>query len=345
MISQETMDRQKCVHGTKQTLSLISAHAPEATATLPQRIRASASELIQASFQRPAPNAVTGGLASLNTESKAGSSSGSTSVCKSSLAFRSSPPYEQATSHQGDSFRSSEPGENISKTQGQVAFDEFLARSTDFDREPEFLQEGPTLSSNPQLGVWMGPAGCNVPKVRNAKICKTQNKKQYFAVQNGDGAAVVALLLDPTFAADEEPRTTLALETLETLETDGTEWQKMKRLQSRKREESIDVFHTSKSFSLIPDFGPPSKSFPASFASQRDNYRKEDCPGPGPGDVQSWIDILDRYHDEVWGDMLPLVQMSRQELKMANENKTCLQSGPAIQRLKMILQHLGSVET
>ena len=332
------MDRQKCVHRTKQTLSPISAHAPEATLTLPQRIRESASELIQASFQCPAPNAVTGGLAALNTESKAGSSSGSTSVCESSLAFRSSPPYEQATSHQGDSFRSPQPGEKISKTQGQVAFDEFLARSTDFDHEPGFLQEGPTLSSDPQLGVWMGPAGCNIPKVQNAKICKTQDKNQCFAVQNGDGAAVVALLLDPTFAADEEPRTTLALE------IDGTEWRKNKRMQSRKREESIGVLHTSKSFSLIPDFDPPSKSFPASFATQRDNYRKQDCPGPGPGDVQSWIDILDRYHDEVWGDMLPLVQMSRQELKMANENKTCLQSGPAIQRLKMILQHLGNFE-
>ena len=332
------MDRQKCVHGTKQTLAPTSAHAPEATATLPKRIRESASELIQASFQPHAPNAVTGDLASLNTESKAESSSGSSRICESSLAFRSSPPCEQATSHQGDSFRSSEPGEKSNKTQGQVAFDEFLARSTDFDHEPGFLQEGPTLSSDPQLGVWMGPAGCSIPKVQNAKICKTQNENQYFAVQNGDGAAVVALLLDPTFAADEEPRTILALE------TDGTEGQKNKRMQSRKREESNDVLHASKSFSLIPDFGPPSKSFPASFATQRGSYRKQDCPEPGPGDVQSWIDILDRYHDEVWGDMLPLVQMSRQELKMANENKTCLQVGPAIQRLKMILQHLGNFE-
>ena len=332
------MDRQKCVHGTKQKLALISAHAPEATATLPQRIGESASELIQASFRRPSPNAVTGDLASLNTESKAGSSSGSTSICESSLAFRSSPPYEQATSHQGDSFRSPEPREKIGRTQGQVAFDEFLARSKDFDHEPEFLQEGLALISDPQLGVWMGPADYNVPRVQNAKICKTQNKNQNFVDQDGDGAAVVALLLDPTFAADEEPRITMALE------TDGTEGQKIKRMQSRKREESIDVLHTSKSFSLIPDFGPPSKLFPASLATQRDNYRKQHCLEPGPGDVQSWIDILDRYHDEVWGDMLPLVQESRQELKMANEKKTCLQNGPAIRRLKMILQHLGNFE-
>ena len=332
------MDRQKCVHGTKQSLALISAHAPEATATLPQRIGESASALIQASCHRPSPNAVTGGLASLDTETKAGSSSGSSSIRESSLAFRSSPLYEQATSHQGDSFRSPEPREKISRTQGQVAFDEFLARSKDFDNEPEFLQDGPALSSDPQLGVWMGPAEYSIPRVQNAKICKTQNKNRSFADQNGDGAAVVALLLDPTFAADEEPRTTLALE------TDGTEGQEYKRMQSRKREESIDVLHTSKSFSLIPDFGPPSKLFPASLATQRDIYRKQNCLEPGHGDVQSWIDILYRYHDEVWGDMLPLVLESRQELKMANENKTCLQSGPAIRRLKMILQHLGNFE-
>ena len=332
------MDRKKCVHGTKQTSALISAHAPEATATLPQRIRESASELIQASFQRPSPNAVTRGLASLNTETKAGSSSGSTTVCESSPAFRSSSQYEQATSHQGDSFRSAEPGEKISRTQGQVAFDEFLARSKDFDHESEFLQEGPALSSDPQSGRWMGPAEYNVPRVQNTKICKTQNENQYFADQNGDGAAVVALLLDPTFAADEEPRTTLAFE------TDETDGQKNKRMQSRNGEESIDVLHTSKPLSLIPDFGPPSKPFPTSLAMQKGNYQKQTFLEPGPGDVQSWIDIIDRYHDEVWGELLPFVQESRQELKMANENKTGIQSGPAIQRLKMILQHLGNFE-
>ena len=330
------MDQQKCVHGTKHTLALSSAHAPEATATLPQRIRESASDLIEASFQRPSPNAVTGGLASLNSESKAGSSSGSTSICDSSLPSRSSPPCKQATSHQGGSFRLSESGEKINRTQGQVAFDEFLARPKDFDNEPEFLQEGLALSSDPELRVSMGPAEYNIPRVQNAKICKTPDKNQYFADQNMDGAAVVALLLDPTFSADEEPRTTLALE------TEGTEGQKNKIMQSRKREESIDVLPTStKTFSLIPDFGPPSKSFSASLATQRDNCRKLEV---GPGDVQSWIDILDRYRDEVWGAMLPLVQESRQELKMANENKTCLQSGPAIQRLKMILQRLGNIE-
>ena len=330
------MDRRKCVHGTKQTLALLPAHAPEATATLPQRVRESASDLIQASFQRPSPNAVTGGLASLNSGSKAGSSSGSTSICDSSLPSRSSPPYKQATSYQGASFRSPEPDEKIKRTQGQLAFDEFLARPKDFDNEPEFLQEGPALSSDPQLRVWMGPAEYNIPRVQNAKICKTPDKSQYCADQNVDGAAVVALLLDPTFAADEEPRTTLALE------TEGTEGQKNKIMRSRKRDESINVLHTStKTFSLIPDFGPPPKSFPASLTTQRDNCRKLEL---GPGDVQSWIDILDRYHDEVWGAMLPLVQESRQELKMANENKTCLQSGPAIQRLKMILQHLGNIE-
>ena len=338
ILSQETMDRQKCVHGTKQTLALISAHAPEAMATLPQRTGESASELIQASFQRPSPNAVIGGLTSLNTETKAGSSSGSTSTCESSLGLRSSLPYEQATSHLGDSFRSPEPRERISRTHGQVAFDEFLARSKDFGHEPEFLQEGSALGSDPQMGVWMGPAEYNVPRVQNAKICKTQSKNQSLAERNGDGAAVVALLLDPTFAADEGPRSTLAWE------TDGIEGQKGKRMQSRKREESIDVLHTSNSLSLIPDFGPPSTLFPAFLATQRDNYRKQGCLKQGPGDVQSWIDILDRYHDEVWGDMLPLVQESRQELKMANENKTCLQSGRAIQRLKMIMQHLGNFE-
>ncbi|KAM0794686.1 hypothetical protein BDR22DRAFT_894953 [Usnea florida] len=332
------MDRQKCVHGTKQALALISAYAPEAMATLPQRIGESASELIQASFQRPSPNAVIGGLASLNTETKAGSSSGSTSTCESSLELRSSPSYEQATSHQGDSFRSPIPREKISRTHGQVAFDEFLARPKDFGHEPEFLQEGSALGSDPQMGVWMGPSEYNVPRVQNTKICKTQSKNQSLAEQNGDGAAVVALLLDPSFAADEGPRYTVAWE------THGTEGQKGKRMQSRKREESIDVLHTLNSLSLIPDFGPPSRLFPASLATQRDNYRKQGCLEQGPGDVQSWIDILDRYHDEVWGDLLPLVQESRQELKMANENKTCLQSGPAIQRLKMILQHLGNFE-
>lgn len=164
-----------------------------------------------------------------------------------------------------------------------------------------------------------------------------QDENQDFADQNNDGAAVVALLSDPAFTVDEEPSSTLDLE------IDAGDGRADERLQAVKRPtKPIDALNPSNLPNLMPDFGAPWNPSYASLLPQKGLHERRHFLGSRCGDVQPWIDILDRYHDEVWGDMLPLVQEAREEVKAVNEGRTCLQDRPAIRRLTMILQHLGN---
>lgn len=58
-------------------------------------------------------------------------------------------------------------------------------------------------------------------------------------------------------------------------------------------------------------------------------------------DIRPWLDILSRYQDEVWGDILPLVQEARKEVKIANEGGKSPHNGTsALRRLAMVLGHV-----
>ena len=66
-------------------------------------------------------------------------------------------------------------------------------------------------------------------------------------------------------------------------------------------------------------------------------YAVQSCEG----DIKPWLDILSRYQDEVWGDILPLVQEVRKEAKIANEGGKPLHNGAsALRRLAMVLGHV-----
>ncbi|KAH0537084.1 hypothetical protein FGG08_006086 [Glutinoglossum americanum] len=58
--------------------------------------------------------------------------------------------------------------------------------------------------------------------------------------------------------------------------------------------------------------------------------------------LRDWDGVLRRYADEVWGDLLPLVEEAREEIEEAKGNDGELQGeGRAVRRLAMILGHLG----
>lgn len=318
------MDRKKGANDTKQPSAQISAPGSVARASLPQRVGESASGLLKELFKQSSPRTVTGTLASLNADdAKAGSSSSSTGTGESSWAFRSSSQYEQATVEQGGSFRSNEKAGKSGRSHDQVAFD-------------EFAQDAHALSGDHKSGFSLGIAESNLPRVQVTETWKTRDENQEFADRKIDGAAVVALLSDPAFTIDEEPSSTLDLE------NNGRK-QDYERLKIRKAPgKTVDALHPSNALHLMPDFGAPWSSIHASVATQKGIHERGRFLESRFGNVQPWIDILDTYHDEVWGDILPLVQEAREELKAANENWTCHQDGPAIRRLKMVLQHLGS---
>ncbi|KUM59472.1 hypothetical protein ACN42_g7659 [Penicillium freii] len=59
---------------------------------------------------------------------------------------------------------------------------------------------------------------------------------------------------------------------------------------------------------------------------------------PGAGD---WIGVQERYHDEVWGFLQPVLEEARAEIEEKGvEGLGPGEDGPAVRRLKMILMHM-----
>ena len=309
----------------------------EAAARLPQRIGESASGLLEELFELPSPKAATEALASINiNNTKAGSPSSSTGMDESSLAFPYSSQYGETTLDPSGSFRSNEKGDTIGRIYGQVAFDDFFAGPNENEHEPYTVQDRSGMSVEQQGGFSMGTATDDLRQVQKRETWAVQDESQDFPDRSNDGAAVVALLLDPALAADEEPSSTLDLE------TSGGEGRSYERLQLGKGlAKFVDILHLRNPLDLVPDFGAPrgpSHAFSATHKDIDENYVLES----NFGEVQPWIDILERYHGEVWGEMLPLIEEDREELKAESEKQTYLQDGHAIRRLTMVLQHLGS---
>ncbi|MCJ1434647.1 hypothetical protein MMC27_004016 [Xylographa pallens] len=58
---------------------------------------------------------------------------------------------------------------------------------------------------------------------------------------------------------------------------------------------------------------------------------------------ESWLDVLTRYQDDVWGDMLPLVKEARAQINITRaEAGTAPKNRPALRRLGMLLGHLDN---
>ncbi|KIW01049.1 uncharacterized protein PV09_07563 [Verruconis gallopava] len=60
--------------------------------------------------------------------------------------------------------------------------------------------------------------------------------------------------------------------------------------------------------------------------------------------LSSWTSVLDRYTDEVWGDILPIVKETKKHLEQVKAGNATMDS-QAVARLKMILGHLQQHES
>ena len=58
-----------------------------------------------------------------------------------------------------------------------------------------------------------------------------------------------------------------------------------------------------------------------------------------PG-AEDWIGVQDRYHDEVWGFLQPVLEDARAEIEEKKEGLGPAEDGPAVRRLRMILMHM-----
>jgi len=149
-------------------------------------------------------------------------------------------------------------------------------------------------------------------------------------ISHHDGAAVVALLSEPGFTADDEPTGALGFA------RNQTNLQYLD-LQSARNEKSAEprLGLADHEFSLIPNFALP-YYVPKAMPDAMPLAEEQACIG----DLKPWLDILDSYQDEVWGEFLPLVQQAREEISTANANEGTLNDKPAVRRLRMLLGHL-----
>ena len=235
----------------------------------------------------------------------------------------------------GESFRSKKTGGMFGECHGQIAFNDFLVGLHGSDHKAEFAHDGPLPSGDQRSGFASGIAEDDLPLIQERETSRRQDHNQGFAKQDVDGAAVVTLLSDPAFTVNTESSGTLVSE--------GRNGPNRETLQTRRGPNKPDnALHPSNTLVLVPDFSAPWNSAPASLTTQKGVHERDHFLESRCGDVQPWIDILHLYHDEVWGDMLPLVQEAREELRTNNRSKSRLSDGPAIRRLEMVLQHLGN---
>ena len=331
----EVMYRERRTKDTRQQSAPEPAQGSEAAASLPRRIGDSASQLLKKPFELPPPKAVTGVLASVNpNNTKAGPSSGSKDTEVSSLALHSSSQYAGYTLDCGEVFRSEERAGMFARNDGQIAFDDFLAGPNEFENELNAVRDQSGSNSDMQEGLGWGVVD-DLRQVREREIWKRKNQSQEFKEESNDGAAVVALLSDPAFTVDEQPSSNLDPE------TDGAESQSYGRLQARKgMAKSVNVVHPPSPLGLMPDFGAPWTLDHTLLVSQNDIDERRHGLESEFFEVQPWIDILHRYHDEVWGEMLPLVREACKESTTANEKQRGLRDSPALRRLRMVIKHL-----
>ena len=143
-----------------------------------------------------------------------------------------------------------------------------------------------------------------------------------------DGSEVVALLSDPSFCPGED--------SIEGIDLHASESQKhyadpLPAQSSRKKLPNNIISELQ----LVPGLGTsPTVLKQKAVAMPHVNGYAEDI------DLQPWLDILNCYHEEVWGDMLPLVQEAREELKTGIDSEAVPQDKPAVRRLQMILSHI-----
>jgi hypothetical protein len=161
-----------------------------------------------------------------------------------------------------------------------------------------------------------------------------------------DGAEVRALLADPAFNVDAESELAGF--------DDGVE-QNVDDLfpQDFSTEEQSRISTFRASLPQPPIHRPTDPNHPLSLRPRSDEENKvieENIQGildgtfterelQGDEWLDSWLNVLNGYTDEVWGDMLAVVRETKQQLEEVKKGGTQV-DGKAVARLKMILGHL-----
>ncbi len=323
-----------------------------------RRIQASASGLLRQSLLRPSASSVTGTLASSAADANKGGS-GSSSAGPSQTTLSSmflniqasldhNSPDSTSKSNKWESFRSHPMYEENDGHIDTFDFGDFLSQEAGLSRPepPERPYRGEDVVAGKETLVLRSHSSkasvqlC--PAHPDSIPCQSVSKATWIPVDNTDGAAVVALLSDPDLFIDEDPINSSTFET-ENFANVHTKNQKV----DARAATPLNQVSAINPLDLLPDFRRPRRGFnttrsanlSAATANLPEGYMYDKSQLQlHDGDLQPWLDLLNRYQDEVWGDILPLVQEAREEAKAAKEQIP--EDQPATRRLRMLLKHL-----
>ena len=354
------------------SLKTYTYEAVEHVSSLPQRIGASASGLLQSAFETTSASAFTETLASLDIETAKGGSSSSGNHNDQALAsaqsfiIRKDQSTERSMSA-GETFRSRQMQSVSCKETVQAAFDQFAVGPQQNCNAVSTQQASPASDDRRRVGsAETYVVDYNLLATFNSilrrgqaseKVAAAQADEKIFQVlsedqrdsghpsglfddlkeNDDDGAEVVALLSDPTSFADDDPAD------LSDQSFDESDFSNVHRVKSH-CQSSPDMSSASQldldPLGLVPDF--------EHFVTSTVDEPKDHCSNLKEtgfqdfGDIQPWITMLNKYHDEVWGDALPLVQEAREQIRVATISQEGEpQNRPAIRRLGMLLRHLN----
>ncbi|KAI9868941.1 MAG: hypothetical protein M1813_002764 [Trichoglossum hirsutum] len=167
-----------------------------------------------------------------------------------------------------------------------------------------------------------------------------ERRQQHISQHEEDGAAVVALLSQPNFldlidtSQDDDD-----LPPIWSLELTSSQIDTIERLKALlPAPPTHNPSFPTQALNLIPT---EALSIPSLWDHGDANASHAEQTNSRQQWLQDWDGVLRQYADEVWGDLLPLVEEAREEIEEAKENDGEVQGEVrAVTRLAMILGHL-----
>lgn len=315
------------------------------------RVKTSASELAKEALFHPHPGAIVNELSSAILDNGKGSSSSAfagPSAMPQSLQdiITTDPSVSQdgssSLAHHG--FRSKPPSWRTLATSDD--FNSFLSLQGQDKSDLQQPEYPPSLPPLQHIVSHADSPGRVTATPSTLVSLASEGSDNHRSNSNpADGAAVVDLLSDPCFCVGDVADFAAGCE-----DASGYYSTPAKSLA---RQVSLDIAHSAKPLSLIPDFQRCSESTHVSevYSSQvltAIHGNQADISVPKVQlerdfEVQPWVEILTTYHDEVWRDGLPLIEAARVEANaIRNGEDGRRKHCPAIQRLAMLLGHIGS---
>ena len=343
---------------TPSPVAIMREPQQESSGSIATRVQDSASGLVHQTILNPSAGFVTGVLASSAADAGKGgsgsSSAGPSQFTVSSLSpnVHASSVYSPADSRNGttewESFRLHPRYRKNGGYFDHYDFGDFMSRSSapslaEPSNWPDIGED--SAAANERFVLQSRPSKANI-QVSSARQCNNHGHpvKKISGLTNNsdDGAAVVALLSDPDFLIDEDPADFWGIET-ENLATCPDENLEMHAQAAA----PLDQVSAINPLDLLPDFRRPQGGANMTRSARRSATISDPPEGyiynknllqRHDGDLQPWLDMLNKYQDEVWGDILRLVHEAHEEAKASKERIP--EDQPATRRLRMLLKHL-----